>query len=115
MKAGRELDALIALKLFDLKLINMSQPIPNEPGKFGMVLFAPDDGKHIHELDLPYYSTDISAAWKVIEKLTEDGDAFTLLYDHGWFANKDGVYEVCETTAPHAICIAALAAKEIDV
>lgn len=57
------------------------------------------------------YSTDIAAAWEVLEKIISDGGAFTLLYDHGWFANKEGFDEgSSETTAPHAICLAALKA-----
>jgi Phage ABA sandwich domain len=75
----------------------------------------------------PPYSTDIAAAWKVVEKLrlslepTEKGWACGRRNEECYFDVKettaiiDGtIYDLAETpTAPHAICLAALRAVGI--
>ena len=71
---------------------------------------------------LPHYSTDISAAWKVVEKMLESNG----VYDFGccnrygetfssWFyPNADESYTCSfDKTAPMAICLAALAARGV--
>ena len=63
MKAGRELDALIATKVFNHKLMTSDLGTPYEeapiPGtKDGMITG-----------ELQYYSTSMHSAWKVVEKL----------------------------------------------
>ncbi len=71
--------------------------------------------------DIPPYSTDINAAWKVVEKLREDGlyltmnaDAFSAGYPQfnpgsGWWCSFK--YSALAETAPLAICRAALLAR----
>ena len=61
------------------------------------------------------YSTSIAAAWEVVEKMRE---SVSLEIEYQLFANEDGTWDVAfgieafqsATTAPHAICLAALAA-----
>lgn len=66
----------------------------------------------------PAYSEEIGAAWLVVEKLREQGFGFTIDVDEGdnsaCFADSSGVYEaeISATTAPLAICRAALAALQ---
>lgn len=60
------------------------------------------------------YSTDISAAWEIVEKLSPSEDEFRLSRFHNeeWyctFAYFKG-WEEIGATAPHAICLAALKA-----
>jgi hypothetical protein len=121
MKPGRELDALIAEKVMGwgpIEIDRNGNPVginPDYPSKFKC---------HI----VPNYSTDIAAAWTVVEKLklcvwpTTDGrylcllDQFSLEYgDEYWFGGsnvlenieRDWIAAVAQT-APHAICLAAL-------
>ena len=129
MEAGRELDALIAEKVMGHR---MFEPPPmSEPWEV-----MPDDyrGRPL----LPY-STDIGAAWEVVEKMRERGkdrkdiaicmDGFSLSQNHvgedwqdypwapegGWSATFTDGYNTsgaAALTAPHAICLAALKAVE---
>lgn len=101
LKAGRELDKLIAEKVMGWNFSDAAQ-----------AWYPPN----LHPLSnvlghaIPSYSTDIVAAWKVVERLIKDGHACDVLYDHGWSCHSDlrGRREYGET-APHAICLAALA------
>ena len=64
--------------------------------------------------EVPNYSTDISAAWEVVEKLTSTlGYKISLeTYDGKvWTVKPCGV---SDTTAPMAICKAALKAVEVS-
>lgn len=100
MKAGRELDALIAEKVMGIE--------PHIIGIENMMIYLP-------------YSTDISAAWEVVEKMIsirpekEPNAEFALVQrSKEWLCG----YELYESwycsasalTAPHAICLAALKA-----
>jgi hypothetical protein len=84
MPAGREMDALIAEKVIDpdwVKLKNLC----------------------------PHYSTDIAAAWELVEKMKY----FTLYRGDGyWECEYSGQYleSIDAETAPLAICRAALLA-----
>jgi len=103
LEAGRELDVLVLKNVFG------------------------NEYKHIHNTDyyregddyvlIPFYSTDIAAAWKVVEKFDEyyiehnatnypDAKIFVMLGD-----NIDNAIEA--ETLPLAICRAALKALEI--
>ena len=85
---------------------------------------------------VPYYTTDIAAAWEVVEKMRERGllvevgnRAQSVGVGKGWYAfavSPD--YEACDecgapydpdysvgATAPEAICIAALRACGVEV
>lgn len=98
--ASRDLDALISVKVF---------------GK--LPSFALDN--------FPHYSTDISAAWEVVEKLRDPSDDepdFWVITDEGkkngwtvssYWAHHDGNidnFHIRADTAPLAICRAALLA-----
>jgi len=146
MKPGRELDALIAHKIF------------GETWMSEHLLYVKNAEKNIEQanrenratadqVNLPfeesmayikwaYYSTDISAAWEVVEKIKfmqPNWDAFGLKPDHmqmftieytgmswraGWATiNLDGnmTIEAESENAPHAICLAALKAVGVMV
>ena len=115
LNAGHELDALIAEKVmgFAVKLWPHTDR-----------LFVAERGNGTQIL-LPAYSTDIAAAWEVVEKLGErfharlltpfirSGDnhywcGFTPLGMTGFNGRPD--YEAVAETAPLAICRAALKA-----
>jgi hypothetical protein len=116
MKPGRELDALIAEKVMGL--------FTNGEPDFG----------YTYET-IPPYSTDIAAAWEVVEKMVSRmgyGDLHFLWegpifkpedkyltaegYPLGttcWYIRLENAgrrHIICAPTAPHAICLAALRA-----
>ena len=120
MKAGRELDALVAEKVMGIELCH------HELDKKYLVC------KHCHvsygfwkpkwgRIEPPrYYSTNIAAAWKVVKSFT--GKAYVGMargkYSGDWKAViGDGykTYEIEAETVSLAICLAALKAKGIDV
>ena len=110
MEAGRELDALVAEKVMKNKHSN--------PETFGR---CPTCGYDAFYPDLPRYSTDIAAAWEVVEKMADtpgpNGDHWGFMLDYNgvdcvaafghW---EDWEAKGAADTAPHAICLAALAA-----
>ncbi len=71
------------------------------------------------------YSTDMNAAWEVVDHLTKTTKQWFHLqqYSTGTSAkfeisgagDLDCEFEADETTAPHAICMAALKAVGVDV
>lgn len=105
MPAGREMDALISAKVFSI------MPFKHP-------------GENQEELFLPAYSTDISAAWEVVEKLdpfdfelvrNADKSWDCLIWNRAkenrlWEAKKIYVPDISD--APLAICRAALLAQE---
>lgn len=109
MQAGRELDALVAKHVMDL---NPTWNIPNED------YFYTVNGSNNY---LPYYSTSISGAWQVVEKLkgpdmwigidtTPDGRYRCMML------NKKGPdADFIADSAPRAICLAALKAVGVDI
>jgi hypothetical protein len=111
---SRELDALVAEKVMDeQKLL-----VPDDGSIY------PDPrytswwwGRDIHEL-VPHYSTDIAAAWLVVEKLAPNMDFYMEIAtkDDGWFVMfGDDLDKACiADTAPLAICRAALKVVEND-
>ena len=118
MEAGRELDALIAEKVMGLTL----GPAPMS-ANFEITCVKLGD----HEWrNISYYSTEIGAAWEVVEKLRGAGWTFHV-DDVGFNDATEGEWRVMFTeattgnehvfadgkTAPHAICLAALKAVEV--
>lgn len=99
---GRELDALVAEKVMGWS----SEELDEDVG-----------------ICVPRYSTDISAAWEVVEKLGEKFEQFDLQF--GWNTGRfvcgfgsfgTSRFESTPTEfAPHAICLAALRAVGYDV
>lgn len=133
MNAGRELDALIAEKVMGFTWHDgwksFKGPHLVSPGGF-MAGWRMEDGGVMGHLDgvtrnpeLPFYSTDIAAAWQVVEKLVAErffpevnyrgrGEwgckVDRLTVDDSW-NDKPTPHEIANT-APLAICLAALSA-----
>lgn len=121
MKAGRELDALIAKKIMGWK----QEYIQSVSGEWHPMWKEPEylipPGSYKAQV-VPPFSTDLAAAWKVVKKLMEYGDVFIEFWsDDEWFvANKpvgvreDAACASCdgrktgESSVPLAICRAAL-------
>lgn len=110
MRPGPQLDELIEKKIFDWKDPASDLQIPGMrvvPSK-GNTTWRP-------------YSTDIAAAWRVVEELDLlSGFSFERSDNKFQFAKYAGGYEndrdvfVEADTAPLAICLAALKAKGIS-
>ena len=98
----RELDAAVAEKVM----------------KLSYILFDGTD-KDAEEL-IPAYSTDISPAWQVVEKMEKHKYYFAiynLIDAEIWacrFGNQQGEFEGRADTAPEAICLAALKAVDSE-
>ena len=99
--ASRQTDALIAEKVMELRLDwefaefqNGEPAVPTLRDKYDEIGI------------LPFYSTDISAAWDIVEKLklTIEPSALNQWYVHKGIGS-NGIYA---ETAPLAICRAAL-------
>jgi hypothetical protein len=126
MPAGREMDALVAEKVMGNKLeygcfvddryaddcvtdicdCAIAESLHKEKDKF------PDKCQYWRELDPLPYSTDIAAAWEVLNKFTHKEPCINYLNDLwnpvGWHCHIDGHHtEGCDT-APLAICRCAL-------
>ena len=106
MLAGRGLDALIAEKVMGLTVdYEFSEPC---------ILSLRD--KYDDWGFLPNYSTDISAAWEVVEKLCNETGCDVVkvckrdpeLLRGEWSCNLGRGFEALGDTAPLAICRAAL-------
>ncbi|MBA5872012.1 MAG: hypothetical protein GDA68_18745 [Nitrospira sp. CR2.1] len=134
MKAGRELDALIAEKVMGWKPRQSKHGYWNLDGPNGehftdidrrdyTAQYDKETGQKVQQApwweyfwdEIPFYSTDIAAAWEVVEK----ADLWSLYGSIG-----DGPYRACiqfedreglmtADTAPLAICLAALKAKGV--
>ena len=105
MKAGRELDALIAEKVMGFRKHHAHGYLRNAPG------------------EEPHYSTNIADAWEVVERLVStpgpNGDHHSVQVDYSGDAvvvideNEDWQVSAIADTAPLAICLAALKAKGV--
>lgn len=113
MEAGPEMDALIAERVMEWTLVENQGAAGGRFWQGGDVAFG-----DMSEFYPPRFSTDIVAAWEVVEKLA--GDEFgrvELTWDMregGWVCSwgiRFGARAVA-LTAPLAICRAALAATE---
>lgn len=103
MKPGRELDALIAEEVMGWRIF------PDGPN--GEMHTIDANQCECHEYDIPHYSTDIAAAWKVVEKLSQIGSVFKDENPFWGCALASG--EIIQgVSAPHAICLASLKAVE---
>ena len=130
MKPGRELDALVAEKVMGWKPLLGPSKEMDEGFKERYWEYARNHALRLTpessflpglEHPVPPYSTDIGAVWEVVEKL---GLAFELGWlpeDKGFnwdasFGEKRGSEAGTTTyasTAPHAICLAALKAVRV--
>jgi len=115
MEAGREMDALVA------ELMGWESQYIEYGGSAGEYVWVLPDGKWQHEPDVPEYSTDIAAAWLVVEKFLphfriECFEDSVNTDEKGWHCDiwtvrGHACAEGCDT-APLAICRAALKAIE---
>ena len=124
MRAGRELDALVAEKVMGHKVLSHWEP--------GVVKHVIDENQC--EIDVGHwpkpYSTDIAAAWEVVAELRRRdwfmgiaeallpkgwGCVFTPLHEGDKIEDPNDTrperVDARAATAPHAICLAALKAK----
>ncbi len=112
IEAGRELDALVAEKVMG------RERFPGDP----KMLTCRNDGLSCtNPVEPEPYSTDIAAAWQVMERL-RDLCHFTVMRQivpSGWtvdavFNDSIFVTSVFNESAPLAICLVALKAVGID-
>jgi hypothetical protein len=108
LQPGREMDALVHEQVLGGKVAWGSWgDEPPEP-------WTPVEGMNVLEALVPRYSTAISAAWEVVEKMQTLGEPGE--YDLEIFVSEGSTHacfgstEVIKATAPHAICLAALRA-----
>lgn len=134
-KAGRELDAEVAKKVMGLTVeFVKGNPAAWEAKTGKPMRWLPNDYMVVgqkamyrigtfSDMHVPNYSTDIAAAWEVVEKMKADG--YTLELDDrraGWaavFIKYGGTHEtlaqigsetVIDKSAPRALVLAALKA-----
>jgi Phage ABA sandwich domain len=126
LEVGRDLDALIAEKVMGWKWCAspntfkpgrpwrrwLAEPYRNMPVWDG-VTEMPIDGLFDEESNVLYYSTDIAAAWEVVEKMKQRGFGFWVAGDECWFQHPFAPLNrtsATSTSIPLAICRAALKA-----
>lgn len=114
MEPGRELDALVAEKVMGLRVEwGQDTPCPDcdEVGRYcgGRAWCSPCRAWYYSAYK--DYSTDIAAAWEVVERLVAGGERHFVVEKAGaWLVRfREGDWLPGET-APHAICLAALRA-----
>lgn len=128
MEAGRELDALVAEKIMGWKWYTIDTFAPDAFLRHPEHVSSPDWYQTTDEYRHPqwvqsvwHYSTDISSAWLLAEKLR-----IAVMPDenNGWIAARwspdETYYDIaaCEShanTAPLAICLAALKAVGVAI
>jgi hypothetical protein len=112
MKAGRELDALVAERVMGWYNVGRGYLFGNDDSWGGDNPQTPDKGIQ----DLPHYSTDIKAAWEVVERVSavyqikvgSDKTAFAW-----WCEIGEGDWRsIGQPTAALAICKAVLKAAD---
>jgi hypothetical protein len=125
-EAGRELDALVAEKVMGCSPVKGTAchcgGYPNKHHNMSKQGYPHDPHANIHgpTRELAYYSTDIAAAWLVVEKfeyvqleIMKDGvDCEIWKSTNRPFEEWTPVSTASADTAPLAICEAALAATE---
>ena len=122
MEAGRELDAMVGAKVFEI-----DKWCPDGEGEFDLICTCecgPPRTWHARQ-PLPHFSTDIAAAWEVVERLYDEhwivGIGSLAENPRGWrcelcnmwpddFERAPTDIEANGDTAPLAICRAALLA-----
>lgn len=120
MTPGRELDALVAEKVFGAKDIQWSKRLKNL--LTGEEFLDPFYKFESQTRYVPKYSTDIAAAGPILEKFKAEGnyklEISAYPKDGIWTIkayHRDGYSKLCTTSAStiaHAICLAALKALE---
>jgi hypothetical protein len=108
MKAGREMDALVATEVMKQAVVqgaNCMWECGSETGPGLTHTYRATTGFYD---PVPLYSTSISAAWEVVEKMRHL-DPMVSWDDPKWEVSFSDVWAIADT-APHAICLAALKA-----
>jgi hypothetical protein len=110
----RELDALVANSVMGLSNVRVQ-----EQGYHTDLVYGPNVMAGVAQL-VPHYSTDIAAAWQVVEKTNllfkydlrrrDDG-----MWELGHYYYEDFVTKAEAETAPKAICLMALVIGGIEV
>ena len=117
IKPGRELDTLVADKIFGLTMRDRYTG-KEVPITLDQLLMS---GSALRIMNLPRYSTDIGAAFEVVKKLQETAIVEVSVHKGDWSCsiNRSGNevpdYFASADTAPHAICLAALKAVGVDL
>jgi hypothetical protein len=123
LPAGEELDKMVAIKVMGWKWVTRPPSVPQWSPIDGMpairrYLIPPDETKRkyipsmMSPFRIPKYSSDISAAWKVVEKM--GAYKLEIVYRSNETKHKATFwhemmgYPVEAETAPLAICRAAL-------
>lgn len=126
MKPGIELDILVAEKVMGIEDVCKCKD------EFRPVTLGYDENmkffsghEKCHKLIAKRYSTDIAAAWEVVEKLDKLGfkDVNIWKDDFGYICQIQKITSVYKKffdsalakTAPHSICLAALKAVGVEV
>ena len=122
---GRELDALVAERIFKAGIkINRSEDEVYFHAESGLLVYpgywftgAVAVRSDCLTLPIHHFSTDIAAAWLVVEKLKDEfGEIEITVWGGGWGectqVNIGDLPQVEADTAPLAICRAALKAME---
>lgn len=132
---GRELDAAVAKEVMEMDVRQLVDDLGRPDGWVRLYHLGEDgqahgvevlDGERVIRRSVPPYSTDIAAAWEVVEHMRTEGAAnarpedapmrylFKLDEDAGFAACFVGPYDLYwsseHDTAPEAICRAALRA-----
>ena len=123
MVAGRELDAYVAEKVMgrlkpegDIARMGLGFHPQGHETRYWSISTA--DSKRSWYYEGPQYSTDIAAAWEVVEKMHSRDFSMMAEWDDEdrmWFvgfSNKESYKADEAATAPLAICLAALKAVE---
>ena len=119
LTASRELDALIAEKVMGLTFVYPYMTDKNMTDKKGDPWYEVT-GTQSGLLEVPAYSTDIAAAWGVVEQLCSQDRDFAVAYvraQNEWCVEFSFGVAICREfadTAPLAICLAALQAVGYD-
>jgi hypothetical protein len=123
MKAGRELDALIAVHIMGY------EKTYHDCGLMGTRLIEQAGKTYAIPEMIPEYSTNIADAWLVVEKMIELGWQYEVQgwgKQHGhhstfitWVPHNGGMKQIIHheeaETAPLAICLAALKACGVSI
>lgn len=141
MNPGRELDALVAEKVMGWKRVEKPHKFgtgitihlrapgkPEEPNTVCEYITGDIAAPCLPSEFIPKYSTDIAAAWYVVEKIKHNGPAeakdmdATLTIEEadgewwvGWRWHEWTGDGASAQSAPHAICLAALKAVGVEV
>lgn len=113
MEAGRELDALVAERVMGLAKIMVKGDFEEFP-----MFVLPERKRAIwNAFHAPRYSTDIAAAWAVVERMRELGWKFQLDWDGPepaatFWKDEASLFDWTRGPAPSAISNAALAALD---